>query len=116
MVVSFFVNKSCRLILARFEVIIAMLMNMQLSRDYVPCQLVDIYRSSEGVQCPHLQCPGVQRLWIQRHCLMMNIGTLRSSARCANMYQSALSDTTKELTIQFCHLIPNSVQGKFRPI
>ena len=98
MVVHFFVNKSYRLILARFEVITAMLMYMQVSWDYVPCQLVDSYRSFEGVQCLHLQGPGVQCLWMHRHCLMMNIETLRSSARSANMYQSALRDVTEELT------------------
>jgi len=79
-------------------------MNMLVSRDYIPYQLVDIYRSSEGVQCPHHQCPGVQPLWMQSHCLTMNTGTPRSSARSAIIYQSALRDIAEELTIQFCHL------------
>jgi hypothetical protein len=53
---------------------------------------------------------------MQRRCLMMNIGTVSSSARSAIIYRSALRDVAEELTIQFCQLIPNSVQGKFRQI
>lgn len=72
-------------------------MNMQVSWDYVPCRLVYSYRSFEAVQYLHLQASGVKRLWMQGCCVIMNMETLRSFARSANIYQSALRDV-EELT------------------
>ena len=66
-----------------------MLMNMQVSRDYVPCQLVDIYRSSEGVKCPPSSVPRSQ-----------------TSLDAASLFDDEYRDS--EFVRKVCHYIPVS--------